>query len=98
MIPSDGEAVFDHSGTEALAEDRSKHYPKAEHRHRLALLLTRIGVEQGLRQPHQRRAEHALQQTEHLDLRQLLRPVSPNNRRIKPPALFAAVPVLNGLP
>jgi hypothetical protein len=40
-----------------------------EHRHRLTLLLGRIGVEQyGLRQRHQRRAEDALEQTEDHDL------------------------------
>src|ERR1700722_4114327 len=55
---------------DARAEDRSEHHAKPEHRHGLALLLGRIGVEQyGLRQRHERRAKDALEQAEGHDLR-----------------------------
>src|ERR1700722_3341874 len=55
---------------ERRAKDRSQHHAKPEHRHGLALLLGRIGVEQhGLRQRHERRAKNALEQAKGHDLR-----------------------------
>ncbi len=61
-------------GAERRAHDRSHHHAHAPDRHRLCALMQRVGVEHHrLRQRHQRRAEHALQQAEQHHLADVLR-------------------------
>ena len=61
-------------GAERRAHDRAEHHADAPDRHRRAAFLERIGVEQHrLRQRHQRRARHALQQAEQHHLLDVLR-------------------------
>ena len=61
-------------GAEGRAHDRSHHHAHAPDRHRFRPFMQRVGVEHhGLRQRHQRRAEHALQQAEHHHLGDVLR-------------------------
>jgi hypothetical protein len=61
-------------GAQRRAHDRPQHDADAPDRHRRAAFLQRIGVEQHrLRQRHQRRAGHALQQAEQHHLLDVLR-------------------------
>ena len=66
--------VLGQPATEHRPQDGTDHDRDAPHRHRRALALLRIDVEQhGLRQRDERRAEHALQDAEQHDLHQRLR-------------------------
>ena len=57
------------------------HHAQSPDRHRLAAFVRWIGVgHDGLRQRHQRRAEHALQQPEEHDLREALRDAAQRGR------------------
>ena len=61
-------------GAERRAHDRAHHHAHAPDRHRLGALMQRVGIQHHrLRQRHQGRAEHALQQAEQHHLVDVLR-------------------------
>jgi hypothetical protein len=70
-------------GAERGSHDRAHHHAHAPDRHRLGALMQCVGIEHHrLRQRHQRRAEHALQQAEQHHLVDILRePAQHRGRR-----------------
>ena len=73
--------VLGQPATERRPEDGPDHHAHTPHRHGRPVPVARVGVQENrLRQRHQARAEHALQQAEQHDLRQGLRGAAQHRR------------------